>query len=132
MKRFVCVPSNMGGVPDEATQLSKESQLSIRIDDDVDTICIKSFPEDEFSDCMDEVKAGFIHVVDITDEFIDFPKDIHMVVTDINSCSQSITPIVVTHHSLRFRSRFNTLGLHRFHIVDNNSEIYYQGEFTVV
>lgn len=132
MKRFVCVPSSMGGVPDEATQLAKESQLSIRIEDDIDSICIKSFPEEDFSECMDEVKAGFIHAVDITNEFINFPRDIYMLVTDINSHSQKIKPMVITKHSLRFRSRFTTLGLHQFHIVDNNDETYYQGEFTVI
>jgi hypothetical protein len=132
MKRFVCVPASMGGVPDEATILSEESQLSIRIEEGIDKICIKSFPEDDFTDCMDEVKRGFIHVLDITNEFIYFPRDTHMVVTDLNSCSQSIAPAVVTNHSLRFRSRFNTLGLHQFYIVDNNNKTYYQGDFTVL
>ena len=132
MKRFVCVPSSMGGVPDEATKLSEESQLSIRIEEDIDKICIKSFPEDEFSDCMDEVKAGFIHMVDVTNEFVDFPRHTHMVVTDLNSCSQTIKPMVITKHSLRFRSRFATLGLHQFSIVDDDNEIYYQGDFIVV
>lgn len=132
MKRFVCVPSSMGGVPEEAIQMSKESQLSIRIEEDVDKICIKSFPEDEFTDCMDEVKSGFIHMVDITNEFVDFPKDTHMVVVDLNSESHKVKPMVITNHSLRFRSRFSTLGLHQFLIVDNNAETYYQGEFTVI
>jgi hypothetical protein len=122
----------MGGVPDEATRLSEESQLSIRIEEDIDKICIKSFPEDDFADCMDEVKAGFIHIVDITNEFISFPRDTHMVVTDLDSYSQAIKPMVITNHSLRFRSRFNTLGLHKFSIVDNNDEMYYQGEFIVI
>ncbi len=132
MKRFVCVPSIMGGIPDEAVKLSKESQLSIRIEEDIDKICIKSFPEDEFADCMDEVKTGFIHMLDITNEFVVFPRDTHMVVTDLNSYSQTIKPMVITNHSLRFRSRFSTLGLHQFLIVDNNAETYYQGEFTVI
>lgn len=132
MKRFVCVPSSIGGVPDEAIELSKESQLSIRIKEDIDRICIKSFPEDEFTDCMDEVKAGFIHAVDITNEFIDFPKDTHMNVTDLNSYSQTIKPMVITNHSLRFRSRFSTLGLHKFSIIDNSNKVYYEGEFIVV
>lgn len=132
MKRFVCVPSSMGGVPDEATRLSEESQLSIRIEEDIDKICIKSFPEDDFADCMDEVKAGFIHIVDITNEFVDFPRNTHMVVTDLDSYSQAIKPMVITNHSLRFRSRFYTLGLHKFSIVDNNDGMYYQGEFIVI
>jgi hypothetical protein len=121
----------MGGVPDEAKNLSKESQLSIRIEEDIDIICIKAFPEDEFTDCMDKVKAGFIHMVDITNEFIDFSKDAHMLVTDINFCSYKIKPMVTTNHSLRFRSRFNTLGLHKFCIVDNG-KTHYQGEFIVI
>ena len=132
MKRFVCVPSSIGGVPDEATRLSEESQLSIRIEEDIDKICIKSFPEDDFADCMDEVKAGFIHIVDITNEFVDFPRNTHMVVTDLDSYSQAIKPMVITNHSLRFRSRFYTLGLHKFSIVDNNDGMYYQGEFIVI
>lgn len=132
MKRFVCVPSSMGGVPDEATELSKESQLSIRIEDDIEKICIKSFPEDEFTDCMDEVKAGFIHMVDITNEFVDFPKDTHMLVMDLKFESYKIKPMVITKHSLRFRSRFNTLGLHKFCIVDQDNKTYYQGEFIVI
>jgi hypothetical protein len=122
----------MGGVPDEATRLSEESQLSIRIEEDIDKICIKSFPEDDFADCMDEVKAGFIHIVDITNEFVDFPRNTHMVVTDLDSYSQAIKPMVITNHSLRFRSRFYTLGLHKFSIVDNNDGMYYQGEFIVI
>ena len=132
MKRFVCVPSSMGGVPEEAIQMSKESQLSIRIEEDVDKICIKSFPEDEFTDCMDEVKSGFIHMVDITNEFVNFPKDTHMVVVDLNSESHKVKPMVITNHSLRFRSRFNTPGLHEFCIIDNSNEVYYKGEFVVV
>jgi len=132
VKRFVCVPSSMGGVPEEAIQMSKESQLSIRIEEDVDKICIKSFPEDEFTDCMDEVKSGFIHMVDITNEFVDFPKDTHMVVVDLNSESHKVKPMVITNHSLRFRSRFNTPGLHQFCIIDSSNEVYYKGEFVVV
>jgi hypothetical protein len=122
----------MGGVPEEAIQMSKESQLSIRIEEDVDKICIKSFPEDEFTDCMDEVKSGFIHMVDITNEFVDFPKDTHMVVVDLNSESHKVKPMVITNHSLRFRSRFYTPGLHEFCIVDSSNEVYYKGEFVVV
>jgi len=122
----------MGGVPEEAIQMSKESQLSIRIEEDVDKICIKSFPEDEFTDCMDEVKSGFIHMVDITNEFVDFPKDTHMVVVDLNSESHKVKPMVITNHSLRFRSRFTTPGLHKFCIVDSSNEVYYKGEFVVV
>ena len=80
----------MGGVPDEATKLSKESQLSIRIEDDIEKICIKSFPEDEFADCMDAVKSGFIHVVDITNEFVNFSKETHMTVLELLLVSQAI------------------------------------------
>lgn len=132
MKRFVCVPSSMGTTPDEAIKLSKEYQLSIRIEDGIDKICIKSFPEDEFSDCMDEVKAGFIHMVDVTNEFIDFPKDTHMEVTDLNFSSQNIKPTIRTKNSLMFRSRYLTLGLHQFRIVDSNTKVYYEGEFKVI
>lgn len=132
MKRFVCVPSSMGGVPDEATKLSKESQLSIRIEEGIDKICILSFPEDEFTDCMDEVKSGFIHMVDITNEFIDFPKDTHMEVMDLTFSAQKINPVVITNHSIRFRSRFNTIGLHKFCIVDDTKKVYYKGEFIVI
>lgn len=121
----------MGGVPDEATKLSKESQLPIRIEEGIESICIKSFPEDSFTDCMDEVKAGFIHIVDVTNEFIDFSKDAHMVVMNLDLVSQKIKPMVTTNHSLRFRSRFNTLGLHKFCIIDNNTT-HYQGEFIVL
>ena len=81
---------------------------------------------------MDEVKAGFIHIVYITNEFVDFPRNTHMVVTDLDSYSQAIKPMVITNHSLRFRSRFYTLGLHKFSIVDNNDGMYYQGEFIVI
>jgi len=122
----------MGGVPEEAIQMSKESQLSIRIEEDVDKICIKSFPEDEFTDCMDEVKSGFIHMVDITNEFVDFPKDTCMKIVDLDFSFHTIKPIVATKHSLRFRSRFSTLGLHKFCIVDSSNEVYYKGEFIVV
>ena len=132
MKRFVCVPSSMGGVPDEATKLSKESQLSIRIEDDIEKICIKSFPEDEFADCMDAVKSGFIHVVDITNEFVNFSKETHMTVLDLDCISHKIKPTVITKHTIRFRSRFNTLGLHKFRIIDNNDEVYYEGDFIVI
>lgn len=121
----------MDGVPDEATKLSKESQLSIRIEEGIDKLCIKSFPEDEFTDCMDEVKSGFIHMVDITNEFVSFSKDAHMIVMDLSLSSQKIKPIVATNHSLRFRSRFSTLGLHKFCVVDNNTT-HYQGEFIVL
>jgi hypothetical protein len=122
----------MGGVPDEATKLSKESQLSIRIEESIDKICIMSFPEHEFTDCMDEVKAGFIHMVDITNEFIEFPKDICMKVTNLYAHCETVKPMVITTNSIRFRSRFNTLGLHTFSIVDNNNKIYYEGEFRVI
>lgn len=132
MKRFVCVPSSMESIPDEAIKLSKESQLSIRVEKDIDKICIKSFPEDDFSDCMDEVKAGFIHMLDITNEFVDFPKNTHMKVMDLTFSTKIVKPMVITNHSLRFRSRFSTLGLHKFCIVDNNNQVYYKGEFVVI
>lgn len=132
MKRFVCVPASMGGVPDEAEKLSRESQLSIRIEEDIDKICIKSFPEDELADCMEEVKAGFVHALDITNEFIEFPKDTHLVVLDLDSKLHTVTPVVLTKHSIRFRSRFNVLGVHKFSVVGNGDEVFYKGEFIVI
>ncbi len=132
MKRFVCVPSSMGGVPDEATELSRKSQLAIRMEKGIDKICIMSFPENDIADCMDEVRAGFIHKVDITNEFVDFPKDTHMEVMDLNFFTQIIKPTVRTKNSLMFRSRFSTLGLHQFRIVDSTTEVYYEGEFIVI
>jgi hypothetical protein len=132
MKRFVCVPSSMGGVPDEATELSRKSQLAIRMEKGIDKICIMSFPENDIADCMDEVRAGFIHKVDITNEFVDFPKDTHMEVMDLNFFTQIIKPTVRTKNLLMFRSRHLTLGLHRFRIAADNNDAYYEGEFTVI
>jgi hypothetical protein len=122
----------MGGVPDEATELSRKSQLAIRMEKGIDKICIMSFPENDIADCMDEVRAGFIHKVDITNEFVDFPKDTHMEVMDLNFFTQIIKPTVRTKNSLMFRSRFSTLGLHQFRIVDSTTEVYYEGEFIVI
>lgn len=134
MKRFVCVPSSLvdGDVPKEAKILAQESQLSVRIVDDVEEICIKSYPEVDIVDCMDEVRKGYVHIIDVTNEFVDFTSDAHLQVVDLESNVQKIKPVLATKHTLRFRSRFNVEGLHDFCIVNNNGVKYYGGQFQVI
>jgi hypothetical protein len=134
MKRFVCVPSRLvdGDVPEEATRLSQESHLSIRVEDDIEEICIKAYPEVDMVDCMDEVEAGYIHRIDITNEFVDFSSDTYLEVVDPESNVQKMKPVLATKHTIRFRSRFSVRGLHVFSIASVNGTKYYGGEFQVV
>jgi hypothetical protein len=134
MKRFVCVPSNLvdGDVPEKAKRLAEESQLSIRIVNDVENICIQSFPEVDMVDCMEEVHKGCIHVIDVTNEFVHFTSDTHLQVVDLKFNVQKIKPVLSTKHTLRFRSRFNVEGLHVFCIANNDGVKYYGGEFQVI
>lgn len=134
MKRFVCVPSRLvdGDVPEEAVKLSQESHLSIRVEDDIEEICIKAYPEVDMVDCMDEVQAGYIHSIDITNEFIDFASDTHLQVVDLEFHVQKIKPVIITKHTIRFRSRFYIKGLHVFCVVNDSRTKYYGGEFQVV
>lgn len=134
MKRFVCVPSSLvdGDVPKEAVRLSEESHLSIRIEDDLKEICIKAYPDTNMTDCMDEVEEGCIHVIDITNEFVDFTPDTHLQVVDLEFRVQKIKPVIITKHTIRFRSRFYVKGLHVFCIVNNSRTNYHSGEFQVI
>lgn len=134
MKRFVCVPSSLvdEDVPEEAKILARESQLSVRIVDDVEQICIKSYPEADIMDCMDEVRKGHIHIIDVTNEFVDFTSDAHLQVVDLEFNVQKIKPVIATKHTLRFRSRFNVEGLHVFCIANNEGVKYYGGQFQVI
>ena len=134
MKRFVCVPSSLvnGDVPEEAVRLSEESHLSIRIEDDLEEICIKPYPDIDMVDCMEEVEEGYIHKLDITNEFVDFTPDTHLQVVDLEFCVQKIKPVIITKHTIRFRSRFYVKGLHVFCIVNDSRTNYHSGEFQVV
>ena len=137
MKRFVYVPPKMMGedIPKEATDLSVKSRLSIRIGDEddgipKDKIAILSFPDINVITCEPSVKLGFIHLLDYSNDFVDFDKNIVLKVKHSNGDEQIIKPSLCEKHRVKFRSRFYSSGIKEYYI-DNNKTIIESGKFEV-
>jgi hypothetical protein len=139
MKRFVYVPSHLGDDKslEEAKKLSHESKLQIMVgteDDGISqsSICIIAMPSKKSFLCDGTVESGFIHSIDIEDEFLLFDESIHLVASSPSGEIIHISPKLREKHLARFRSRFYEPGKYSFVCQNNNKEIYFEGSFEVV
>ncbi len=137
MKRFVYVPPNMMGenVPQEAINLSSESQLSIRIGDEddgisKDKIAIVSFPDIDVITCEPSVKLGFVHLLDYTNDFVDFNETTVLKIKNTDGTEQITLPSLRENHKVRFRSRFYSAGTKEY-FIETNQKIVNSGKFEV-
>jgi hypothetical protein len=138
MKRFVYVPSHLSddGSLEEAKKLSHDSKLQIMMgveDDGIceDSVCIISVPSKSDFFCDSTVEVGFIHSIDIINEFYDFDSSVHLVVTSPSVKQIILNPKLKEKHLLRFRNRFYETGKHFFVCKDASEVIYFEGSFEV-
>lgn len=138
MKRFVYVPVDMAkdGIPKFAEKLAKDSQLSVRLgaaDDGVSAsrIGIISTPEKIEINCNPLVSAGFIHSIDITNEFVSFDTSTFLEVFD-EGRFKVFKPRLREKHVVRFRARLFTPGAKVFSIRSENGTQYHEGCFEVI
>lgn len=139
MKRFVYVPVEMvikGEIPQKALDLSRESTLSVRIEEpgdgiDVKEIHIASFPEIDVIDCQPTAKLGFIHSIDLTNDFVDFNKTAVLKVKHGDGTEQSVKPSLQEKHILKFRSRYDSCGT-KDYCIENDGQIVYSGKIEVI
>lgn len=139
MKRFVYVPVDLlvnGNIPKEALDLSVESTLSIRMqepDDGIDKkeIHIASFPEKNIIQCRQTVKLGFIHSIDLTNDFVDFDKSAVLKIKNEAFIEQIIKPSLREKHVLKFRSRFDSIGK-KLYSIENADKVIYSGVIEVI
>ena len=137
MKRFVYVPVDMtqDGIPEFAEKLAKDSQLSVRLgalDDGISAsqIEIISTPEKLEVNCAPSVSAGFIHSIDVTNEFVSFDTSTFLEVFD-EGYFKVFKPRLREKHVVRFRTRFLTPGAKVFSIRSENGTQYHEGCFEV-
>lgn len=139
MKRFVYVPVDSlvnGDIPKEALDLSLESTLSIRMQEPNDginrkEIHIASFPEKNIIQCRQTVKLGFIHSIDLTNDFVDFDKSAVLKIKNADLSEQIIQPSLREKHVLKFRSRFDSLGK-KLYLIENDTKVIYSGVIEVI
>ena len=131
MKRFVCVPESLSGngIPLEAEELSKNSQLPIKISKDHKQICIDSFPETFEVESADWVESGYIYWLDITDEFNVLNEKICLLST-LDGVEYKNFPIVKEKHLARFRCRFFNRGEYNYKIL-NDDMLLCEGKFII-
>jgi hypothetical protein len=139
MKRFVYVPHQKQDEAslNEAKILSNESRLQImhgQQDDGIDSesVCIIAIPVKQkftFDQC---VKSGFIHSVEIIDEFNKFDKEAKMLVTTPSGKILEYKPRLSEKHLLMYRNRFNEIGNYRFSCLGADEKTHYDGEFEVI
>jgi hypothetical protein len=137
VKRFVYVPPSMMGenVPEEAINLSSESQLSIRIGDEddgipKDKIGIVSFPDIDVISCEPSVKLGFVHSLDYSNDFVDFNENTLLKVKHSNGDEQITKPSLCEKHKVKFRSRFYSSGTKEY-FIETNQKTIISGKFEV-
>ena len=139
MKRFVYVPVEMvigGEIPQQALDLSRESTLSIRMEEpgdgvDVKEIHIVSFPETDVIDCKPTAKLGFIHSIDLTNDFVAFNKTAVLKVKHSDGAEQILKPSLQEKHILKFRSRYDSRGV-KDYCIENDGQIVYSGKIEVI
>lgn len=131
MKRFVCVPEHLSkdGIPLQAQNLSKDSQLPIRISKDHKEICIDSFPETFQVESADWVESGYIYWLDITDEFNILDEKICLLST-LDGVEYKNFPIVKEKHLARFRCRFFNKGEYNYKVL-NDDMLLCEGKFII-
>lgn len=140
MKLFVYCPAEYYEKYDSeewvlANNLSKKSKLPIvtHIDgfDSISIPQIVSLPEKKYYDIDKTVKSGFIHKIDITDEFHEMGKNIIARYTDPDGFVYDKLPIVKEKYKVKFRDRHQKKGLYKIVIIDNGIN-YIEDQFEVV
>lgn len=138
MKRFVYIPVDMAqdGVPELAEEMSKNSQLAIRIGEKNDGITaseigIISTPEIFIVDNKPSVHSGFIYSIDITNEFVNFDTSTTLEVFDEGTL-KIFKPRLREKHLVRFRIRVFTPGDKVFFIRSALGVQYHEGFFEVL
>ena len=139
MKRFIHVPSALilenGEIPSKAIDLAKKTMLSIQVGEDDDKytdICIVSVPSKKIVEIPSTVKSGYVFCIDITDEFVFFKRDARLIATSESGEIVVTKPSVRQIHSLRFRSRYVSLGNWEYKVAVSKTEDYCSGEFKVI
>jgi hypothetical protein len=122
-------------VPEEAINLSSESQLSMRIGDEddgisKDKIAIVSFPDIDVITCEPSVKLGFVHLLDYTNDFVDFNETTVLKIKNTDGTEQITLPSLRENHKVRFRSRFYSAGTKEY-FIETNQKIVNSGKFEV-
>ena len=120
---------------EKAINLSKQSKLPIvtNIEDFIhlDSPSVVSIPDQKYSNVDESVKSGFVHRIDITDEFCDFSPDVIAEFTSPDGSIYQEKPILKELHRVQFRTRHLNKGKYRFAVRLNNLN-YMEGCFTVV
>lgn len=140
MKLFVYCPSEYYGKEEspqwqEACSISKKYKLAVVSNIDgleyLQTPQVVAIPEKRYYDIDETVNSGFVHKIDITDEFCEMTKDSFARFVDPGGLICEQKPILVEKHKLKFRTRHNKKGIYKVIIVNNQSD-YLESEFEVL
>jgi hypothetical protein len=119
----------------ESNALSKKYKLPVvsNIDgfDNIEIPQVVAIPEKQYYDIDDTVKLGFIHKIDITDEFCEMNGDVFALFTNPDGLIYQEKPIVIEKHVLRFRTRQSQQGKYKVIIMNNGIE-YMEAYFEVL
>jgi hypothetical protein len=138
VKRFIHVPVALllenGEIPLKAIDLAKKTMLSIQVGGEYKhaDISIVSIPYKKMAEIPATVKSGYVFCIDITDEFVFFERDAKLVATSETGETVVTKPSVRQVHSLRFRSRYVSLGTWKYKVAVSETEEYCSGEFRVI
>lgn len=140
MKLFVYCPeqySNQENSPEwqVALELSKNSKLPIVSNLDVFKHLTKpqlvSVPEKKSCNIQKVVESGFIHSIDLIDEFHEIDKSLVACFTNKEGITYQEVPILREKHKAKFRVRHNQKGEHLVIIRDSQRE-YANDSFEVI
>jgi hypothetical protein len=138
VKRFIHVPVSLllenNEIPLKAIELAKKTMLSIQVGEDnkYTDICIVSVPYKKVVEIPPTVESGYVFCIDLTDEFVFFGRDARLIATSETGETVITKPSVRQVHSLRFRSRYVSLGNWKYKITVSETEDYCSGEFRVI
>lgn len=131
MKLFVYCPEQYSNQPDSpewefALDLSKNSRLpivsNIETFKHLEKPQVISVPEKQIYDIEKTVKCGFIHSIDITDEFCEIQKSIVACFTHEDGGTYQEAPIIKEKHKAKFRVRHYKSGEYTVIVRDEQKE----------
>lgn len=140
MKLFVYCPSEYYGKEDspqwqKACSISKKYKLAVvsNIDglEHLEVPQVIAVPEKRCHDIDEKVNSGFVHKIDITDEFCEISKESFARFVDPDGLVYEEKPILVEKHKLKFRTRHSKKGTYKVIIVNNESD-YLESGFEVL
>ena len=140
MKLFVYCPSEYYGKEDspqwqEACVVSKKHKLAIVSNiEGLEHLLnpqVVAMPEKRYRDIDETVNSGFVHKIDITDEFCEMSKESFARFVDPDGLIYEQKPILVEKHKLKFRTRHSKKGIYKVIIVNNESD-YLESGFEVL